>query len=149
SMGDDAPLPSLSPRPRPLFHYFKQRFAQVTNPAIDPLRERLVMSLRTLLGPRAELLSEPPAATRLLEVESFLLTPSGVEALYRADVNPFAIASLDATFAVVDGADGLRAAVLALAGAAADAVREGAGVVILDDGMVGPDRAPVPSLLAL
>jgi hypothetical protein len=81
SMGDDSPLPHLAGRPRPIHHYLKQRFAQVTNPPIDHLRERLVMSLRTLLGPRQPILSETPDASRLLTLQSFFVYPSTVETL--------------------------------------------------------------------
>src|SRR4029450_7560042 len=66
SMGDDSPLPNLAPRARPVSHYLRQRFAQVTTPPIDPLRERLVMSLRTMLGPRTPLLAESADAAQLL-----------------------------------------------------------------------------------
>ncbi|MEZ5141111.1 MAG: glutamate synthase central domain-containing protein [Acidimicrobiales bacterium] len=149
SMGDDAPLAPLASRPRPVFHYLKQRFAQVTNPAIDPIRERRVMSLRTLLGPRAPLLEAAPDAARLLELPTFFLYPSGVASLTRADLCPFPITHLDATFSVSDGPDGLRSRVRALAEEAVAAVRAGDGIVLLDDGSIGPARAPVPSLLAL
>jgi glutamate synthase (ferredoxin) len=81
SMGDDTPLAVLAARPRLITHYLKQRFAQVTNPPIDPLRERLVMSLRTLLGARPSLLTEGPAHARLVELPSPVLTPDGLESL--------------------------------------------------------------------
>ena len=84
SMGDDSPLPNLAPRARPGSHYLRQRFAQVSNPPIDPLRERLVMSLRTLLGPRQPLLTETAEAARLLTLPSFFMYPSGVDGLRRA-----------------------------------------------------------------
>ena len=90
SMGDDSALPPLAGRARPLYTFFRQRFAQVTNPPIDHLRERSVMSLQTLVGPRAPLLEEGPDGARLLELESFFLYPSALP-LLRAKV-------LDATF---------------------------------------------------
>ena len=102
AMGDDSPLPPMATRPRPIAHFLRQRFAQVTNPPIDPLRERLVMSLRTLLGPRGPLLGEHADASRLLVLESFFVYPSAVESLLRRDVNPFATVRLDTTFAVDD-----------------------------------------------
>jgi glutamate synthase (ferredoxin) len=83
SMGDDTALPPLAGRARPVTSYLRQRFAQVTNPPIDHLRERSVMSLRTLLGARAPLLGEHPRAARLLELESFFLFPSGITELAR------------------------------------------------------------------
>jgi glutamate synthase (ferredoxin) len=135
SMGDDTALPPLAGRARPVTSYLRQRFAQVTNPAIDHLRERSVMSLRTLLGGRPPLLGEHPRRVRLLELDSFFLFPS-------------AVASLDAprlptTFVE---AEGLRRAVSRIAAAAAAAAREGAGILILDD--TGADL-PVPAVLAV
>ncbi len=81
AMGDDTPPAALSQLPRSLFQYFKQRFAEVTNPPIDPLREEMVMSLRMLLGQRANLLSETPEATRLIELKSPVLKPEQMAAL--------------------------------------------------------------------
>jgi glutamate synthase domain-containing protein 2/glutamate synthase domain-containing protein 1/glutamate synthase domain-containing protein 3 len=149
AMGDDTPLAPMAGRARPPAHYLKQRFAQVTNPPIDPLRERLVMSLRTLLGPRAPLLTEHADAARLLAVDSFFVYPSGVDALLRREVNPFFTASFDATFPVADGPDGLEAAVRRLADDVDLAVADGAGIVVIDNGGIGPDRAAIPSLLAI
>jgi glutamate synthase domain-containing protein 2/glutamate synthase domain-containing protein 1/glutamate synthase domain-containing protein 3 len=149
SMGDDSPLPHFASRPRPLHHYLRQRFAQVTNPPIDPIRERRVMSLRTLLGPRLPLLGEDPAAARMLSLPSFFLFPSGVDALYLTDRAPYPVVPLDATMATGDGPAGLRAEVERLCEEAAAAVRGGAGIVILDDGDIGPERCPIPALLAV
>jgi hypothetical protein len=101
SMGDDTALSVLAGPSRLLYSYFKQRFAQVTNPPIDHLRERLVMSLRSYLGPPAPLLSTGPAAARLVQLDSFVLYPSGLEAV-RALGTPFASSDLDATFAVAE-----------------------------------------------
>ncbi|HEX8805058.1 MAG TPA: glutamate synthase large subunit, partial [Acidimicrobiales bacterium] len=148
SMGDDSPLPNLAPRARPIGHYLRQRFAQVTNPPIDPLRERLVMSLRTQLGPRAPLLSETPDASRMLTLPSFFLYPSGVDNLQLTDRAPWPVIPLDATFPVTEGPDGLRAAVDRLRDDAVAAVEGGAGTLIVEDGDAGPDRVPIPSLLA-
>jgi glutamate synthase (ferredoxin) len=148
SMGDDSPLPPMAGRARPVHHYLKQRFAQVTNPPIDPLREGFVMSLRTLLGPRSPLLSESADACHLLEVDTFFLYPSAVEELFDERVNPFRAIRLDATFPASAGPEGLRAAVERLCATAADAVAAGAGVLVIDDRAAGHDRVPVPSLLA-
>ncbi|WP_334144671.1 glutamate synthase-related protein [Rhabdothermincola sp.] len=148
AMGDDSPLPPIAGRPRPVHHYLRQRFAQVTNPPIDPLRERLVMSLRALLGPRGPLLEERPERARLLALDSFFLFPSAIDWLHDPERNPFTTAVLDATFAAADGPAGLEAAVRALADRAARAVADGAGILIIDQDRVGPERAPVPSLLA-
>jgi glutamate synthase domain-containing protein 2/glutamate synthase domain-containing protein 1/glutamate synthase domain-containing protein 3 len=148
SMGDDSPLPNFSPRARPISHYLRQRFAQVTNPPIDPLRERLVMSLRTIIGPRSPLLSETEEAARLLTLPSFFLYPSGVDNLALTDRAPWPVIPLDVTVAVDDGPDGLRAAIDRLRDEAVAAVSGGAGTLVLGTGDASPDRAPIPSLLA-
>jgi glutamate synthase (ferredoxin) len=138
SMGDDTALAPLAGRARPVFSYFKQRFAQVTNPPIDHLRERLVMSLRTLLGARAPLLTETPEAARLVELESFFLFPSALEELSNT--------ALDMTFAE---SEALERACERLAGEAALAVAQGARLLLLTDAASGPERVPIPSLLAV
>jgi glutamate synthase (ferredoxin) len=148
SMGDDTALSVLARPPRLLYSYFKQRFAQVTNPPIDHLRERLVMSLRSYLGPPAPLLSSRPAAARLVQLDSFVLYPSGLEAV-RGMGTPFASSDLDATFPVADGPGGLRAACERLAQDAERAVRFGASILIVSDREAGPERAPIPALLAV
>ncbi|MFP3901564.1 MAG: glutamate synthase-related protein [Acidimicrobiia bacterium] len=148
AMGDDSPLPNLAPRPRPLAHYLRQRFAQVTNPAIDPLRERLVMSLRTIIGPRQPLLGESADAAHLLTLPSFFLYPSGVDGLELTDKAPWPVILLDATFPVTEGPGGLRTAIDRLRGDAIAAVEGGAGTLIIETEDASADRAPVPSLLA-
>ncbi len=148
SMGDDTPLPLMAGRPRPVHHYLKQRFAQVTNPPIDHLRERLVMSLRTLIGPRQPLLSETPDAARLLTLNSFFLYPSAVDFLADEEHCDFGCASLDATFPVSEGAGGLQRAVVRLCDEAERLVAAGNAVMVIDNGAVSATRAPVPSLLA-
>ena len=148
SMGDDTPLPLWAGRPRPLHHFLRQRFAQVTNPAIDHLRERLVMSVRTLIGPRRPLLTEGPDAARLVELDSFFIYPGTAEALADAG-GDFGAARLDATFPVSDGPGGLRSAVTRLCDEAEKLVAAGVGVIVVDNGDgVSAERAPVPSLLA-
>ena len=148
SMGDDTPLPLMAGRPRPIHHYLKQRFAQVTNPPIDHLRERLVMSLRTLIGPRQPLLSETPEAARLIALNSFFLYPSAVDVLADEEHGDFGCARLDATFPVSGGAGALRAAVTRLCDDAERLVGSGRAVMVIDNGAVSASRAPVPSLLA-
>jgi len=134
SMGDDTALPPLAGRARPLFGYFRQRFAQVTNPAIDHLRERSVMSLRTLLGQRAGLLDEG-RAPRLRELDSFFVFPSAIDEL--------APLRLSASF---EAEEGLHAACERLRAEAEQAVRRGAVLLLLTD--EGPG-APIPPLLAV
>jgi len=149
SMGDDVPFAAVTTRARPFFHFLKQRFAQVSNPPIDHLRERLVMSLRTLLGPRQPLLTDTPGAARLLELPTFFVYPSAIEALLDpARVRPFAADLLDATFPAAAGAGGLATELEALAVEAVAAVRGGASILVVSDSGVGRDRVPIPSLLA-
>jgi glutamate synthase domain-containing protein 1 len=137
SMGDDTALPPLAGRARPLYGYFRQRFAQVTNPAIDHIRERFVMSLGTLLGARAPLLHDVPEAATGIELESFFLFPSALDEL--------AVVRLDATFSAEEG---LEAACTRLREEAEAAVQEGHGMLLLSDTACTQDRPPVPMLLA-
>jgi glutamate synthase (ferredoxin) len=137
SMGDDAPLAPLAGRARPLASYLRQRFAQVTNPAIDHLRERTVMSVSTLLGPRAPLDAEGPLPL-LAVLPGFLLNPSGLDAL--------APSRVDATF---DAAEGITAALDRIVAAAEALAGSGETIVCISDAGAGGDRAAVPSLLAL
>ncbi|HVW34460.1 MAG TPA: glutamate synthase-related protein, partial [Acidimicrobiia bacterium] len=148
SMGDDTPFAAVAKRPRLVHHFLKQRFAQVTNPPIDHLRERLVMSLRTCLGPRQPLLAEGPAAARLLELPTFFLYPDAVDHLLDPDRAPFPAVRLDATFPAAAGPDGLAAAIERLAADAEAAVRDGAAIVVVANTGIGPERVPVPGLLA-
>jgi glutamate synthase (ferredoxin) len=149
SMGDDTPLAVLSGHPRTIYHFIKQRFAQVTNPPIDHLREWQVMSLRTQLGPRSPLLSETPDAVRLLELDGFLLYPEGLRRLLIDLDLPFGVAGLDATFPVAAGPDGLPARIDELADEAVAAVRDGAAILVCSDRKIGGERAAVPALLAV
>jgi glutamate synthase (ferredoxin) len=137
SMGDDTPMPPLANGSRPVTAFLRQRFAQVTNPALDHLREGWVMSLRTLLGPRPALLSDGPAETPILELDTFLL--EGVPAGPR----------LDATWDAAEGPEGLGKALGRLAAEAEAAVRSGAGRNVLTHEHAGPDRCPVPGVLAV
>ncbi len=137
SMGDDTALPPLAGRARPLFSYFRQRFAQVTNPAIDHIRERFVMSLSTLLGARGPLLVEAPEDAAGIELESFFLFPSALDDL--------AVVRVDASF---DPVEGLEGACARLAQAAETAVHEGHGMLLVSDTDATAERPPVPILLA-
>ncbi len=145
SMGDDTAQPPLANRARSVFGFLKQRFAQVTNPPIDHLHERIVMSLSTRLGPRAPLLEERPDAASLVELDSFFLYPDGLERLCRG---PFRVIRLDATFDRDEGPAGLEAACRRLGRDAERAVRSGVGLVVMSDLCVGEQRVPVPALLA-
>ncbi len=147
SMGDDTPLAALSAQPQLTYRYFKQRFAQVTNPPMDPLRESVVMSLSTVLGPRASVLDEEPEAARVMRFPGPVIDEATLEALKSQNV--LATAVLDCTFAVADGSAGLARALEELADRAQDEVASGVSVLVLSDRGIGPDRAPVPMLLAV
>jgi glutamate synthase domain-containing protein 2/glutamate synthase domain-containing protein 1/glutamate synthase domain-containing protein 3 len=149
SMGDDTPIEALSHVRRPVSHFLKQRFAQVTNPPIDHYRESEVMSLRTLLGPRASVLTELAAAADLVELGSFFLYPDGLQRLFMSPDLPFAVQAVDATFPVAEGPDGLATALTRLGDEAVEHVRSGAGVVVVSDVGVDAERVRVPILLAV
>jgi len=148
SMGDDAPLSVLSTKPKPLFTYFKQLFAQVTNPPIDPIREELVMSLNTLLGARPNPLETGPAPKRMLRTASPLLFPQELAALRSLRQRDLKSATLSALFETAGGPAALRSAVKRLREQAVKAVDAGVTILILSDHELGPSQAPIPSLLA-
>jgi glutamate synthase domain-containing protein 2/glutamate synthase domain-containing protein 1/glutamate synthase domain-containing protein 3 len=149
SMGDDTPIEALSQVRRPVSHFLKQRFAQVTNPPIDHYREAEVMSLRTLLGPREPILTERPEAVRLLELGSFFLYPDGLQRIVLDPDIPFGVQAVDATFLVADGPAGLRTALERLGEEAVAHVRDGAGIVVVSDVGADDERCRVPILLAV
>ncbi len=152
SMGTDTPLSALSDRPKPLFTYFKQNFAQVTNPPIDPIREELVMSLVSIIGPRPNLLDlEGMSKTKRLEVRQPILTDADLEkirSISEVADNHFRSRTLDTTFHAGLGAAGMEQVLDELCGRAEAAVRGGDNIIILSDRAVGTDRIPIPSLLA-
>nr|MBO2477930.1 glutamate synthase large subunit [Bacillota bacterium] len=151
SMGDDTALAVLSYQPRPLFHYFKQRFAEVTNPPIDHLRERLVFSLRTLLGARDNLLAERPEAAALIELPGPVLLGhemQALEELARRDTR-FPLARLDTVFPVAGGPEELARALARVVREAEAAVDDGARLLVLCDRKVDEAHAPIPSLMAV
>jgi glutamate synthase domain-containing protein 2/glutamate synthase domain-containing protein 1/glutamate synthase domain-containing protein 3 len=154
SMGDDTPPAVLAATLRPVSHYLRQRFAQVTNPPIDHLRERHVLSKRTLLGGRAPLLSETPEVARMVELPTFVLTPSGLAGLFDPGLG-LGARVLDATWPSGEGEAGLLAACQRLGAEAEAAVRAGAGLLVVSDECAGghapgdPGRVPVPALLAV
>ena len=129
-MGDDIPLAVLSDKPRLLYDYFKQRFAQVTNPPIDPLRESLVMSLSTQLGARGNLLEPKPEHARLLKLQTPVLNSTDLAAIRQSG---FETADLATLFPIADGPEGLQQAVKSLCQAATSAVRDGKTILILSD----------------
>jgi glutamate synthase (NADPH/NADH) large chain len=152
SMGNDTPISALSDKSKLLFTYFKQNFAQVTNPPIDPIREELVMSLVSFIGPRPNLFDvEGLAKKKRLEVRQPILTNEDLEkirAISGVGDGSFRSKTLDTTFAADNGAETMEAALAALCDEAEAAVNEGINIIILSDRRMGPTRAPIPSLLA-
>ena len=149
SMGDDTPLSVLSKKPRLLYSFFKQRFAQVTNPPIDPLREELVMSLDTYIGTRGSLLEETAEHARLVHLKSPILTNEELAALRALSAPAFKAVTIPTVVDVSGGPGALRTAVDELCRAAADAVANGAAIVVLSDRSVDATHAPMPMLLAV
>ncbi len=149
SMGDDTPITPLTIHRRPVFHYLRQRFAQVTNPPVDHYRENEVMSLRTLLGPRQPLLTERPEAAALLELPSFFVYPDGLRRLILDPEVTFEVQAVDATFPVVDGPEGLEGALQRVADEAVARVRDGTAILVVSDVGVDDERARIPILLAV
>ncbi|MCR4282165.1 MAG: glutamate synthase large subunit, partial [Bauldia sp.] len=152
SMGNDAPISALSDKSKLLYTYFKQNFAQVTNPPIDSIREELVMSLVSFIGPRPNLFDlEGLGRRKRLEVRQPILTNEDLEkirAIGDMDDNPFRSKTLDITYPVEARAEGMAAALDALCDEAEKTVHSGINIIILSDRMVGPDRIAIPSLLA-
>ncbi len=149
SMGDDTPLSVLHDPARPIYTYFKQKFAQVTNPPIDSIRERNVMSLDTWLGRRQSLLEEAPEAARLVHIHSPLLLSDEMEALLTFRQPGFSAAVIEASFPVEDGPAGIEAALDALCDHVDNAIEDGHSLIVLSDEEIGPDRVPIPMLLAV
>jgi glutamate synthase (NADPH) large chain len=152
SMGTDTPISALSDKSKLLFTYFKQNFAQVTNPPIDPIREEIVMSLVSIIGPRPNLFDlEGLSNTKRLEVRQPILTNDDLEkirSISEISDSHFRSRTLDSTWSAESGAAGLAPAVAALCELAEQAVRDGINIVILSDRTAGSDRIPMPSLLA-
>ncbi|HSJ47523.1 MAG TPA: glutamate synthase large subunit, partial [Gammaproteobacteria bacterium] len=152
SMGADNPVAVLSSKPKPLFNYFKQNFAQVTNPPIDPIREELVMSLVSLIGPRPNLLGIHEAGKHMrLEVSQPILSNKDLERIRNIEKTTngaFRTHTLDICYSADQGAAGMEAALTSLCQAAEAAVREGYNILILSDRAVSAARMAIPALLA-
>ncbi|KPV51894.1 glutamate synthase, partial [Kouleothrix aurantiaca] len=149
SMGDDTPSAVLAERARPLYAYFKQRFAEVTNPPIDPLREELVMSLSFALGRRGNFLEAGPQHAHLLRLASPVLTDEHLATIRNLADPAFASATLPALFPAAEGAQGMNAALDRLCRQAEDAVAANKVLLIISDRGVDERSAPIPALLAL
>jgi len=153
SMGTDTPLACLSDRPQPLFNYFKQLFAQVTNPPIDPIREEMVMSLTSYIGQEANILEESPQHCHTLLLKHPLLTNRDLEKIRRVSWGDFLATTLPTLFRVSDTEEEndreLERALNGLCRRASLAIQNGYSLLILSDRGVDFESAPIPSLLAL
>ncbi|HWF34658.1 MAG TPA: glutamate synthase large subunit [Solirubrobacteraceae bacterium] len=149
SMGNDAALAVLSDRQPPLFSYFKQLFAQVTNPPIDSIRENIVMSLATGIGAEVNLLAETPEHAHQLVLDQPILRNRELEKLRQVSHEIFHAATIDITWPIEQGPDGMEARLLAVCDEAENYVAHGANILILSDRNLGPERVAIPSLLAV
>ncbi|HZR42691.1 MAG TPA: glutamate synthase large subunit, partial [Ktedonobacteraceae bacterium] len=149
SMGDDAPLAVLSGQTRSFSDYFRQRFAQVTNPPIDPLRERIVMSLDSYLGRRASLLTETPEHAHLLHLSTPILTEAQLEAIQALNDTHFSTRRVSTTFEIAQGSEALEAALYRLEQEAVSAINDGVSLIILSDRDATLSRAPIPMVIAV
>ncbi len=148
SMGTDTPIAVFSDRPQPLYNYFKQVFAQVTNPPIDPIREELVMSNTSYMGRRRNLLEETPEHCRLIKFMRPVFTNKELAKLRYGNHGDIRCSTIDCTFPVSSGNDGLEVAVKRICSEAAESVDAGCQVLILSDRAICAERVPVPSLLS-
>jgi glutamate synthase domain-containing protein 2/glutamate synthase domain-containing protein 1/glutamate synthase domain-containing protein 3 len=149
SMGDDTGLAVLSERPRRLTRYFHQMFAQVTNPPMDPIREKLVMSLRIQLGRRGPILEDAPSQAHLIELASPILSDAELEAIVRSGDRRFFSHWIAATWPAADGPAGMKVRLDEICDEAADAVRLGATIIVLSDRETSAADAPIPILLTV
>jgi glutamate synthase domain-containing protein 2/glutamate synthase domain-containing protein 1/glutamate synthase domain-containing protein 3 len=149
SMGADTSLAVLSDATPTLFNYFKQLFAQVTNPPIDPIREDIVMSIGAGLGAEGNLLEESPTHAHQLVLDQPILRNHELQTLRTVTHDVFKPRTIDITWPVADGPDGLEPALERVCAEAHDAVAQGQNIIILSDRAVGPERVPIPSLLAV
>jgi glutamate synthase domain-containing protein 2/glutamate synthase domain-containing protein 1/glutamate synthase domain-containing protein 3 len=149
SMGTDTPLAVLSDRPQLLFNYFKQLFAQVTNPPIDPIREDLVMSLKTTIGSEQNLFDETPEHCHQLEIESPILRDEELARIKAIRSGSLCTETLSTLYAVRDGAPALEEAIAEVCTDASAAIARGTTILLLSDRGVDAERAAIPSLLAV
>ncbi len=149
SMGDDTPLAVLSQKPRPLYHYFRQTFAQVTNPAIDPIRERLVMSVYAYLGRKLNWLDESPEHACQLRLENPVLTNRRLEKIRQLDSPHLRSQTISCLFKTSSGIEGMKEAVEVMCEEARTKINDGASILILSDRGIDSQTAAVPMLLAV
>ena len=148
SMGTDTSLAVLSNRPRLLYDYFKQLFAQVTNPPLDGIREELVTQIATTIGPEGNLLEPTPEAARQLKLRTPILNNEEVARIRHADLPGYRSTTIQMVYPVAEGGAGLARALEAVCAQASQAVRDGSTYLILSDRGVNEKLAPIPSLLA-
>jgi glutamate synthase (ferredoxin) len=149
SMGTDTPLAVLSNKPQLIYNYFKQLFAQVTNPPIDPIREEIITSTFTMVGSRGGLLNPTAESCALIRLEQPILTNDELDKLRFIKVPGFKSETLSILFSATNGAKGLEAALDKLFAEADAAIKNGANILILSDRGVSHDLAPMPALLAM
>jgi len=149
SMGNDTALAVFSDRPQLLFSYFKQLFAQVTNPPIDPLREELVMSLMSWVGTIGNLLDENPGHCRRLKLNQPIMTPGDLSQLRQAQLSDLQLSDLDMLFEADGGSEALEQGLERLFRSAEDAIAKGAKLLVLTDWNMNEKMAPIPVLLAV
>ncbi|OGA41287.1 MAG: glutamate synthase subunit alpha, partial [Betaproteobacteria bacterium RIFCSPLOWO2_12_FULL_68_19] len=153
SMGNDSPLAVLSNKNKTLYHYFKQLFAQVTNPAIDPIREELVMSLVSFIGPKPNLLGidemNPPLRLEVTQPVLDFYEMEKIRHIERYTAGKFKACELDITYPVAWGKEAVEARLASLAAQAEDAVRSGYSIIVISDRLLDAERVAIPALLAL
>jgi glutamate synthase (ferredoxin) len=155
SMGDDTPIAALSRQPRPLYHYFRQMFAQVTNPPLDPLRESLVMSLSLYLGPRHSVLVETPEHARMIRLESPFLFDEDLANLRRIAAGSFRPTTISTLFELAPeaddeaGIDSMTEALERVVAQCSEAVRQGSSILVLSDRGIDRHHASLPMLLVV
>jgi len=149
SMGTDTPLAVLSDKPQLVFNYFKQLFAQVTNPPIDPIREELIMSLDVAAGRQRNLFDETPEHCRQLALSGPVLTNAELAKIREIDANGIRSLTIPTVYDASRGTGGLLEALDRICAAAEQAIRDGYEILILSDREAGREQAPVPALLAV
>ncbi|MGD0452604.1 MAG: glutamate synthase large subunit [Solirubrobacteraceae bacterium] len=149
SMGNDLSLAVLSDQAPPLFSYFKQLFAQVTNPPIDPIREEIVMSLATSLGNERNLFDETPEHAHKLLLDQPILLNRELETLRNVEHDVYKARTIDITWPAAEGPDGMIEAIERICRQAREAIAERVNIIILNDRRIGPKRVAIPSLLAV
>ena len=149
SMGNDAALAVMSDKPRMLYDYFKQRFAQVTNPAIDSIREEVIMALECYCGPERNLLETTEAHAHRLRIPHPILSNDELAAIRHLDYRGWRAAGIDITFPAGSGREGLESALERISAEASRAIEEGYSLIVLSDRAVGPERVPISALLAV